>query len=192
MHWRRERSSSLIPRLTTISEDLVLAGLAWGEAIFSLSAGRHCSCCNFRLGNSLFSTGFTLLCSFDVVQDQLGLVRSEFPHTLYGVAGTQVASRLHPCKICTERATSCFVLQQNWDCSSFLFCHVEMSFMVSNLFVRAYLIILFNCWIAGAYSCILLEHVLGYLPVCISFLFCYFRWNVIQLLMFSADACSHL
>jgi ribosome assembly protein RRB1 len=27
--------------------------------------------------------------SFDVVRDQLGLVRSEFPHTLYGVAGTQ-------------------------------------------------------------------------------------------------------
>ncbi|RCV43642.1 hypothetical protein SETIT_9G310000v2 [Setaria italica] len=27
--------------------------------------------------------------SFDVVRDHLGLVRSEFPHTLYGVAGTQ-------------------------------------------------------------------------------------------------------
>ncbi|KAL5203897.1 hypothetical protein ABZP36_008768 [Zizania latifolia] len=26
---------------------------------------------------------------FDVVRDQLGLVRSKFPHTLYGVAGTQ-------------------------------------------------------------------------------------------------------
>jgi len=35
-----------------------------------------------------FSTGWPCL-SFDVVRDQLGLVRSEFPHTLYGVAGTQ-------------------------------------------------------------------------------------------------------
>ncbi|KAE8776580.1 glutamate-rich WD repeat-containing protein 1-like [Hordeum vulgare] len=35
-----------------------------------------------------FSIGWPCL-SFDVVQDQLGLVRSEFPHTLYGVAGTQ-------------------------------------------------------------------------------------------------------
>nr|CAB3462966.1 unnamed protein product [Digitaria exilis] len=35
-----------------------------------------------------FSIGWSCL-SFDVVRDQLGLVRSEFPHTFYGVAGTQ-------------------------------------------------------------------------------------------------------
>ncbi|KAL6870987.1 hypothetical protein ACP4OV_014835 [Aristida adscensionis] len=35
-----------------------------------------------------FCIGWPCL-SFDVVRDQLGLVRSEFPHTLYGVAGTQ-------------------------------------------------------------------------------------------------------
>ncbi|XP_062193899.1 protein HEAT STRESS TOLERANT DWD 1-like [Phragmites australis] len=35
-----------------------------------------------------FSIGWPCL-SFDVMRDQLGLVRSEFPHTLYGVAGTQ-------------------------------------------------------------------------------------------------------
>ena len=38
----------------------------------------------------LFSFHETFLCSFDVVRDQLGLVRSEFPHTFYGVSGTQV------------------------------------------------------------------------------------------------------
>ncbi|KAF8706466.1 hypothetical protein HU200_030739 [Digitaria exilis] len=32
---------------------------------------------------------FLYATSFDVVCDQLGLVRSEFPHTFYGVAGTQ-------------------------------------------------------------------------------------------------------
>ncbi|TVU27103.1 hypothetical protein EJB05_29682 [Eragrostis curvula] len=35
-----------------------------------------------------FNIGWPCL-SFDIVRDQLGLVRSEFPHTLYGVAGTQ-------------------------------------------------------------------------------------------------------
>ncbi|KAG8089165.1 hypothetical protein GUJ93_ZPchr0011g27509 [Zizania palustris] len=35
-----------------------------------------------------FNIGWPCL-SFDIVHDQLGLVRSEFPHTLYGVAGTQ-------------------------------------------------------------------------------------------------------
>jgi hypothetical protein len=32
------------------------------------------------------------------VRDQLGLVRSEFPHTFYGVAGTQVAILFTPSK----------------------------------------------------------------------------------------------
>ncbi|CAL9145780.1 unnamed protein product [Musa hybrid cultivar] len=36
-----------------------------------------------------FSIGWPCL-SFDIVHDSLGLVRSEFPHTFYGVAGTQV------------------------------------------------------------------------------------------------------
>ncbi|CAD5163697.1 unnamed protein product [Musa acuminata subsp. malaccensis] len=35
-----------------------------------------------------FSIGWPCL-SFDIVHDSLGLVRSEFPHTFYGVAGTQ-------------------------------------------------------------------------------------------------------
>ncbi|XP_006663183.1 glutamate-rich WD repeat-containing protein 1 [Oryza brachyantha] len=35
-----------------------------------------------------FNIGWPCL-SFDIVRDQLGLVRSEFPHTLYGIAGTQ-------------------------------------------------------------------------------------------------------
>lgn len=32
-----------------------------------------------------------MLCSFDVVHDSLGLVRTEFPHTIYCVTGTQVS-----------------------------------------------------------------------------------------------------
>jgi ribosome assembly protein RRB1 len=36
-----------------------------------------------------FGIGWSCL-SFDIVRDQLGLVRSEFPHTFYGVAGTQL------------------------------------------------------------------------------------------------------
>ncbi|CAN6373963.1 unnamed protein product, partial [Urochloa humidicola] len=44
-----------------------------------------------------FSIGWSCL-SFDVVRDQLGLVRSEFPHTFYGVAGTQVALLFIPSK----------------------------------------------------------------------------------------------
>nr|CAB3488989.1 unnamed protein product [Digitaria exilis] len=41
-----------------------------------------------------FSIGWSCL-SFDVVRDQLGLVRSEFPHTFYGVAGTQMKKVAH-------------------------------------------------------------------------------------------------
>ncbi|KAG6467352.1 hypothetical protein ZIOFF_074825 [Zingiber officinale] len=36
-----------------------------------------------------FSIGWPCL-SFDIVHDSLGLVRTEFPHTVYGVGGTQV------------------------------------------------------------------------------------------------------
>lgn len=32
-----------------------------------------------------------IFCSFDIVRDTLGLVRTEFPHTIYFVAGTQVS-----------------------------------------------------------------------------------------------------
>ncbi|WVZ58867.1 hypothetical protein U9M48_009093 [Paspalum notatum var. saurae] len=35
-----------------------------------------------------FSIGWPCM-SFDILRDQLGLVRSDFPHTLYGIAGTQ-------------------------------------------------------------------------------------------------------
>ena len=44
------------------------------------------------------SQWITFHCSFDIVRDQLGLVRSEFPHTLYGVAGTQVSLLFTPSK----------------------------------------------------------------------------------------------
>ncbi|KAL5728797.1 hypothetical protein ACHQM5_001837 [Ranunculus cassubicifolius] len=46
--------------------------------------------CDPSAYNSLhaFHIGWPCL-SFDVVRDQLGLIRTEFPHTLYGVAGTQ-------------------------------------------------------------------------------------------------------
>ncbi|KAK1319205.1 hypothetical protein QJS10_CPB04g01705 [Acorus calamus] len=42
-----------------------------------------------------FDIGWPCL-SFDIVHDSLGLVRTEFPHTVYGVAGTQIlANFLH-------------------------------------------------------------------------------------------------
>lgn len=42
------------------------------------------------LSNSMLV--FITFDSFDVVCDTLGLVRNEFPHTVYFVAGTQVIS----------------------------------------------------------------------------------------------------
>ncbi|KAK8961794.1 hypothetical protein KSP40_PGU022328 [Platanthera guangdongensis] len=39
-----------------------------------------------------FRTGSSCL-SFDIIHDSLGLVRSEFPHTLFGIVGTQAPSR---------------------------------------------------------------------------------------------------
>lgn len=37
-----------------------------------------------------FDVEFYVLASFDILRDSLGLVRSEFPHTAYLIAGTQV------------------------------------------------------------------------------------------------------
>jgi hypothetical protein len=46
----------------------------------------------------LFSITKTFCCGFNVVRDQLGLIRSEFPHTFYGVARTQVVLVFTPLK----------------------------------------------------------------------------------------------
>lgn len=59
-------------------------------ALFEVSHGLHYSVFNlivFFFFHNLIS--FSLY-SFDIVRDSLGLVRSEFPHTAYFVAGTQV------------------------------------------------------------------------------------------------------
>nr|CAB3459275.1 unnamed protein product [Digitaria exilis] len=73
---------------------------------------------------------FLYATSFDVVCDQLGLVRSEFPHTFYGVAGTQMKKVAHTgCvnrirsmnqkpHICATWGDTGHV--QVWDLSSFL------------------------------------------------------------------------
>jgi hypothetical protein len=62
----------------------------------------------------LLSINNTFRCSFDVVRDQLGLVRSEFPHTFYGVAGTQVVLIFMPSKPrhCFFARTSHFYYQK--------------------------------------------------------------------------------
>ena len=57
------------------------------------------------------SQWITSHCSFDVVRDQLGLVRSEFPHTLYGVAGTQVLLLFMPSKHCYWQNLTSFLSQ---------------------------------------------------------------------------------
>lgn len=41
------------------------------------------------MGNNFISL---ILNSFDILHDSLGFLRSEFPHTVYCVAGTQVSS----------------------------------------------------------------------------------------------------
>nr|CAB3490828.1 unnamed protein product [Digitaria exilis] len=76
-----------------------------------------------------FSIGWSCL-SFDVVRDQLGLVRSEFPHTFYGVAGTQMKKVAHAgcvnrIRSMTQKPHICATWGdtghvQVWDLSSFL------------------------------------------------------------------------
>lgn len=45
-------------------------------------------------------TAFCFFFSFDILGDKLGLNRTEFPHTLYMVAGTQVSFVLFYIFIC--------------------------------------------------------------------------------------------
>jgi ribosome assembly protein RRB1 len=78
-----EASSSSIPALASGPAKV------WQPGVDALEEGEELQfdpeAYNYLRG---FSIGWPCL-SFDVVHDQLGLVRSEFPHTLYGVAGTQ-------------------------------------------------------------------------------------------------------
>ncbi|KAH7667309.1 ribosome assembly protein RRB1 protein [Dioscorea alata] len=61
----------------------------WRPGVDQLEEGEELQC-DPSAYNYLhaFSIGWPCL-SFDIVHDSLGLIRTEFPHTLYGVAGTQ-------------------------------------------------------------------------------------------------------
>lgn len=61
----------------------------WRPGVDKLDEGEELQC-DPSAYNYLhaFSIGWPCL-SFDIVHDSLGLIRTEFPHTLYGVAGTQ-------------------------------------------------------------------------------------------------------
>lgn len=67
----------------------------WRPGVDELGEGEELQC-DLSAYNSLhaFNVGWPCL-SFDILHDSLGLVRTEFPHTVYCVAGTQaeVASR---------------------------------------------------------------------------------------------------
>ncbi|XAR54193.1 hypothetical protein NMG60_11029221 [Bertholletia excelsa] len=73
-------SSNSIPSLPT---------KVWQPGVDQLEEGEELQC-DLSAYNSLhaFHIGWPCL-SFDVVRDSLGLVRTEFPHTVYCVAGTQ-------------------------------------------------------------------------------------------------------
>ncbi|KAG0481593.1 hypothetical protein HPP92_012451 [Vanilla planifolia] len=76
----KKGSSSLVPSIPI---------KVWQPGIDKLEDGEELqfdpSAYNYLQG---FGIGWSCL-SFDIIRDSLGLVRSEFPHTLYGVAGTQ-------------------------------------------------------------------------------------------------------
>lgn len=75
-----EGASSSIPSLPT---------KVWQPGVDKLEEGEELQC-DPSAYNSLqaFHIGWPCL-SFDVVRDSLGLIRTEFPHTVYCVAGTQ-------------------------------------------------------------------------------------------------------
>ncbi|KAK4708166.1 hypothetical protein R3W88_029091 [Solanum pinnatisectum] len=76
----REGSSDSVPSL---------AAKVWQPGVDELEEGEELQC-DPSAYNSLhaFHIGWPCM-SFDVVRDSLGLVRTEFPHTVYCVAGTQ-------------------------------------------------------------------------------------------------------
>lgn len=112
--WRKERSFSATLLLTIPFMPSTLAGLASGALdcdfvpvclprkcwerervlridsrmflLFKWKFSDDCICFCYLV---LF---VACICSFDIVRDTLGLVRTEFPHQVYFVAGTQVSS----------------------------------------------------------------------------------------------------
>jgi ribosome assembly protein RRB1 len=79
---KAEASSSEIPSIPT---------RVWQPGVDTLEDGEELQC-DPSAYNSLhgFHVGWPCL-SFDILGDKLGLNRTEFPHTLYMVAGTQVS-----------------------------------------------------------------------------------------------------
>lgn len=65
---------------------------------------------------------FWVFDSFDIVRDTLGLVRTEFPHTMYLMAGTQV-SFIYFFIINLEAVTICFITNQMTE--KLIFCAVD-------------------------------------------------------------------
>ncbi|KOM31500.1 hypothetical protein LR48_Vigan01g105500 [Vigna angularis] len=74
-------SSSLAPQIPA---------KVWQPGVDKLEEGEELQC-DPSAYNSLhaFHIGWPCL-SFDILHDSLGLVRTEFPHTVYFMAGTQV------------------------------------------------------------------------------------------------------
>ncbi|KAL0347529.1 UNVERIFIED_CONTAM: Glutamate-rich WD repeat-containing protein 1 [Sesamum calycinum] len=112
-----------------------VAAKVWQPGVDKLEEGEELQC-DPSAYNSLhaFHIGWPCL-SFDVLRDSLGLVRTEFPHTVYCVAGTQLrkvfheggvnrirAMRQNP-HICASWADTGHV--QVWDFSSHLNALVE-------------------------------------------------------------------
>ncbi|XP_047330732.1 protein HEAT STRESS TOLERANT DWD 1-like [Impatiens glandulifera] len=75
-----EGSSSIVPSLPT---------KVWQPGVDNIEEGEELQC-DPSAYNSLhaFHVGWPCL-SFDILRDKLGLVRTEFPHTVYCIAGTQ-------------------------------------------------------------------------------------------------------
>lgn len=70
----------------------VMPARVWQPGVDKIEEGEELQC-DPSAYNSLhaFHVGWPCL-SFDIVRDSLGLVRTEFPHTIYVVAGTQAAT----------------------------------------------------------------------------------------------------
>ncbi|KAL5203591.1 hypothetical protein ABZP36_008462 [Zizania latifolia] len=88
---KSKKKADMKAEASSTSNPAVAFGLAkvWQPGVDALEEGEELQfdpeAYNYLRG---FNIGWPCL-SFDVVRDQLGLVRSEFPHTLYGVAGTR-------------------------------------------------------------------------------------------------------
>ncbi|MQM12658.1 hypothetical protein Taro_045576 [Colocasia esculenta] len=77
---RKGESSSLVPSAPA---------KVWQPGVDKLEEGEELQC-DLSVYNYLraFDIGWPCL-SFDIIRDSLGLIRTEFPHTVYGIAGTQ-------------------------------------------------------------------------------------------------------